>query len=120
MLKEPSIGDIHIAARERLVNRHQELMEKIMKENSHKEKYWILCKADCRRKNGKTTIRPVLKAYDSIPDVQKESYLFEVDNTAGTKTLLWVMHPNNKLNIPTLNKSISVADTFGAKTSTLE
>jgi hypothetical protein len=106
--KEPSIGDIHIAARQRLADRHMNLMDKIMSENSHKKKYWILGKAKSTRKNGKTTIRPILKAFDLQPEVQKESYLYEVDNTAGTKSLIWVMHPNNKLSLPSINKSINV------------
>lgn len=110
VLKEPSIGEIHIAARQRLSDRHANLMEKIMTENSHKKKYWILGTAKCKRKDGKTTIRPYLKAYDTQPDVQKQSYLYEVDNVEGTKSLLWVMHPNNKLSIPTIGKSISVTD----------
>lgn len=107
--REPSIGEIHIAARQRLTDRHANLMDKLMTENNHKKKYWILGTAKCKRKNGRTTIRPFLKAYDTQPEVQKEAYLYEVDNTAGTKTLLWVMHPNNKLAIPSLNKTISVA-----------
>lgn len=110
---EPSIGEIHLAARERLTDRHQVLMEKLIKENSHKQKFWILGMAQCKRKNGRTTIRPFLKAYDVQPDVRKESYLYEVDNTLGTKTLLWVMHPNGKLALPTIGKSISVADQTG-------
>ena len=108
--QEPSIGDIHIAARQRLSDRHQNLMEKIKLENSHKKKYWILGTAKCKRKDGKTTIRPVLKAYDVQPDVQKQSYLYEIDNIEGTTSLLWVMHPNNKLAMPVIGKTISVAD----------
>ncbi len=84
-----------------------------MKENSHKKKYWILGTAKCKRKGGRTTIRPHLKAYDVQPEVQKESYLYEVDNTEGTKSLLWVMHPNNKLSMPAIGKSIRVADASG-------
>lgn len=108
MTQEPSIGEIHIAARQRLTDRHMNLMDKIIKENSHKKKYWILGMAVCKRKNGRTSIRPSLKAYDVQPDVKKESYLYEVDNTAGTKSLLWVMHPNNKLSMPSIGKSINV------------
>ena len=111
--EQPTIGQIHIAARQRLSDRHLNLMEKIMKENSHKKKYWILGTAKCKRKEGRTTIKPCLKAFDSPPDVQKESYLYEVDNTAGTRTLLWVMHPNNKLAMPSIGKSIRVADGSG-------
>jgi hypothetical protein len=111
--QEPSIGEIHLMARQRLADRHQNLMEKIMKENSHKKKYWILGMAKCKRKNGQTTIRPFLKAFDVQPEVRKEAYLYEVDNTAGTKALLWVMHPNNTLSMPSIGKSIRVADASG-------
>ena len=107
--QQPSIGDIHLAARQRLADRHMNLMDKILKENSHKKKYWILGMAKCKRKNGKTTIRPFLKAYDEQPEIQKEAYLYEVDNKLGTRELVWVMHPNNKLAMPSINKTISVA-----------
>ena len=69
-----------------------------------------------RRKNKRTTITPVFKVLDEMPEVRKEAYLYEVDNIAGTKTLVWVMHPNNKLAIPSIGKSISVASTSSAKT----
>ena len=107
--KELSIGQIHLMARDRLTNRHAHLLERIMKDNLHKKKYWILGTAKCKRKYGRTTIRPFLKAYDVQPEVSKESYLYEIDNTAGTKVLLWVMHPHNKLAIPSIEKTISVA-----------
>jgi len=112
MLKEasmPTMGEFHLQARQRLTDRHQHMLEKILSENLDKKKYWILGGAKCKRKNGKTTIRPVLKAYDVQPDVQKESYLYEVDNTLGTRCLLWVMHPNGKLDLPTIGKSITAA-----------
>lgn len=115
--KEPSIGEIHLMARERLTDRHQFLLEQILRDNAHKEKYWILGMAMCKRKKGRTTIRPFLKAYDVQPELRKEAYLYEVDNTAGTKTLLWVMHPNNKLSMPSIGKSIRVAGDSGANMS---
>lgn len=111
--REPTIGEIHLLARKRLTDRHQYLMEKILKQNSHKTKYWILGMALCKRKNGRTTIKPFLKVYDTQPEVRKEAYLYEVDNTLGTKSLIWVMHPHNKLSMPSIGKSIRVADASG-------
>lgn len=111
--QEPSVGQLHLLQRERLVNRHSQLLEKILKDNSHKSKYWILGRAVSKRKYGRTTIRAVMKAFDTQPDIQKESYLYEVDNVEGTRQLLWVMNPNNKLSLPTLGKSISVAGQSG-------
>lgn len=109
----PTIGQSHLLQRAHLVDGHAQRMEKILAENSHKEKYWILGKVLCKRKNRKTIIKPFLKAYDSLPELQKEAYLYEVDNKAGTNTLLWVMHPNQRLAMPSINKSISVADKTG-------
>ncbi len=107
MPEGPTIGEIHVAARERLSDRHLVLMEKVIKDNLHKDKYWILGMADCKRKNGRTTIKPVLTVFDVMPELRKNSYLYEVDNTKGTRQLLWVMHPNNQLSLPTIGKTIS-------------
>ncbi len=110
---EPTVGELHLMQRKRLTDRHEHLMEEILKENAHKDKYWILGMAMCKRRNKRTTIRPFLKAYDVQPELRKEAYLYEVDNKAGTRTLLWVMHPNNKLSMPSIGKSICVADKSG-------
>jgi hypothetical protein len=109
-LKElPTMGTLHLMQRARLTDTHSSLLENLTKENAHKQKYWLLGQVKSKRKNGKTTIRPIMKAYDEQPKVQKESYLYEVDNVVGTRKLLWVMHPNNKLSLPTIGKAISVA-----------
>ena len=120
MLKLPSIeptrGELHLLQREHLATRHESMMKKLMEQNTHKSKYWILGMVQTRRKNKKTTITPLLKVFDEQPDVRKESYLYEVDNVNGTKTLIWVMHPNDKLTMPSIGKSISVASTSGVET----
>ncbi len=102
-------GELHLLQRKRLTDQHEKLMQQILTENSHKDKYWILGMANCKRKNKKTRITPFLEAHDSLPDLRKESYLYEVDNIAGTRSLLWVMHPNNKLSMPTIGKTIHAA-----------
>lgn len=109
----PTFGENHLLQRQHLVDRHSRMMEKIKKLNSDKEKYWILGWAEWKRKNGKTRIVPKMMALYEMPEVKKESYLYEVDNKAGTQTLLWVMHPNNKLSLPSLGKSIHAADGSG-------
>lgn len=106
---EPTRGEMHLMQRKRLTDRHQRVLNKILKENSHKEKYWILGLVDTKRKSGRTTIKPVMQVHDVEPPLQKEAYLYEVDNTLGTRQLVWVMHPNDKLSMPTIGKSISVA-----------
>jgi len=107
--KMPTIGELHLMQRERLAERHAELLEKILEENAHKDKYWILGWTKTKRKEGKTRITPCLEAFDVQPKVTKEAYLYEVDNIAKTRSLLWVMHPNNKLSMPSIGKSIHVA-----------
>lgn len=109
------LGQLHLEQRKRLTDRHLSMMEQIMKDNSHKSKYWILGEAKCKRKHGRTTIKPLLEAYDVQPELRQEAYLYEVDNVEGTKTLLWVFHPNNKLSLPTIGKSIRVAGEPGVE-----
>lgn len=109
----PTIGNSHLLMRKHLTERHSSMLEKLIALNTNKQKYWILGWVNSVRKNGKTKIIPKMLVLDKIPQLSAESYLYEVDNTAGTRTLLWVMHPNNKLSLPTLGKVIHVADESG-------
>lgn len=98
------------------VNRHfNDLMEKILNENSHKEVYWIIGKAKKERYGNKEIVRPFLQACDEKPGLVKESFVYEVDNTRGVKTLLWVMYPGDMLHFPTLGKTICVAGKKGGQ-----
>lgn len=99
----------HVEAREGITNAFNAKMEKILNDNKHKDKYWILGKARSHRVNGKDVITPFLEACDEKPGVIRESFVYEVDNRRGVKTLLWVMHPGDTLSFPTLGKAIRVA-----------
>lgn len=103
----------HIDAREGMTNHFNRELEKILNENKHKDKYWILGKAKIEKKKGKDIVRPFLQACAEKPGIIKESFVYEVDNRRGVKTLLWVMHPGDTLSFPTLGKSIRVT---GGKT----
>jgi len=107
----------HMNAREGMASHFNYALEKILNENSHKEKYWVLGKAKIEKKKGKDIIKPFLQACDEKPGIIKESFVYEVDNKRGVKTLLWVMHPGDMLSFPTLGKSIRV--TSGKKGSTI-
>ncbi len=98
----------HVEVRKGITNHFNDEMEKILNANSHKELYWILGKANILKKHGKEIVRPFLQACDEKPGLIKESFVYEVDNRRGVKTLLWVMHPNDILSFPTLGKQISV------------
>jgi hypothetical protein len=104
----------HVEAREGITAHFNKEMERILNENSHKDLYWILGKANMIRKHGKDIVRPFLQACDEKPGLIKESFVYEVDNRRGVKKLLWVMHPGDLLSFPTLGKSIRVADAKGA------
>ena len=104
----------HIEARKGMTDYFNKQMEKILNENSDKDTYWILGKARSERRNGKDIIRPFLQACCEKPGIIRESFVYEVDNRKGTKTLLWVMHPGDTLSFPTLGKSIRVANEKGA------
>lgn len=100
----------HMNARKGVTDHFNALLEKILNENSHKELYWILGKANVVRKKGKDIVRPFLQACDEKPGVVKDSFVYEVDNKRGVKTLLWVLHPGGLLSFPTLGKSIRVSN----------
>lgn len=103
----------HQEAKEGITNHFNFLMEKILSDNSRKEKYWIVGKTRIEKNKGKDIVRPFLQACDQLPGIIKESFVYEVDNTRGVKTLLWVMHPGDVLSFPTLGKSIRVASKKG-------
>ncbi len=105
--------DQHVAAREGLNAHFNAELEKILNANKHKDKYWVLGKVKVVKKKGKDIMRPFLQACEEKPGVIRESFVYEVDNRRGVKTLLWVMHPGDMLSFPTLGKSIRVT---GGKT----
>lgn len=104
------LHESHIEARKGITNHFNEALEDILNANSHKEKYWILGKAKVHKNNGKDVVKPFLQACDEKPGLVKESFVYEVDNKRGVKTLLWVFHPGDVLSFPTLGKSIRVTD----------
>lgn len=110
MLITPASAQLqqHIETREGITNHFNVLMEKILNENSHRDKYWILGKAKIEKKKGKEIVRPFLQACAEKPGIIRESFVYEVDNKRGVKTLLWIMHPGDMLSFPTLGKSIRV------------
>lgn len=98
----------HVNAREGLNAHFNKEMEKLLNANKHKDKYWVLGKAKVEKIKGKDVIRPFLQACEEKPGVIKESFVYEVDNRRGVKTLLWIMHPGDLLSFPSLGKSIRV------------
>jgi len=94
------------AAREGLESHYNSQMEKILSANAAKDVYWILGKVRFPEEDGGKIGRTFLEATDVKPPVVKDAFLYEVDNKRGVKTLLWVMHPDGSLRLPTLNKTI--------------
>lgn len=107
----------HIDAREGMTNLFNDELEHILNANKHKDKYWILGKVNMHRRGDKYIAKPFLQACEEKPGVIKKSFVYEVDNRRGVKTLLWVMHPDDTLSFPTLGKSIRV--TGGKSGSTI-
>ena len=105
----------HRDARQGLESHYNSEMEKILNANSHKDTYWILGKVRFPEEHGGAVGRTFLQASDSKPPVVKNAFLYEVDNKRGVKTLLWVMHPDGSLRLPTLNKTLNVSPAKRAK-----
>lgn len=100
----------HQEAREGMEKHFNKLLEDILNEHKNIEKYWILGKTKAEGVGTGTVLKPFLEACMEKPPVVKDSFVYEVDNKRGVKTLLWVMYPNGKLHFPTLGKSVSVAN----------
>lgn len=96
------------AVREGLVTHYNAELERILNENADKEIYWILGKVRFPEENHGKVGRTFLEATEHKPPLIKDAFLYEVDNKRGVKTLLWVMHPDGSLRLPTLNKTLSV------------
>ena len=109
MLSAKTQLEQHVQTREGLTNQFNVMLENLLNQNSEKQEiYWILGKVKVEKKKGKDVIRPFLQACAEKPGIIKESFVYEVDNSRGTKTLLWIMHPGDMLSFPTLGKSIRV------------
>lgn len=100
--------DEHVAAREGLTAIFNEQLEDILLKHKDKDKYWILGKVSMHKRGNKYFTKPFLQACEEKPGLIKKSFVYEVDNRRGVKTLLWVMHPDDTLSFPTLGKSIRV------------
>lgn len=105
--------DHHMKMKEGLKAHFNYLLEKILVENSHIDRYWILGKTQIERKGKKEIMRPFLQACLEKPGLVKESFVYEVDSRRGVKQLLWVMHSGDILSFPTLGKSMRVAGSSG-------
>jgi hypothetical protein len=99
----------HNIAREGLVSHFNEELENIMNANQAPDRYWILGKVNFPENLGGQVGRVFLQACMEKPPLVANSFLYEVDNRRGVKTLLWVLHPGGKLDLPTLGKTISVS-----------
>jgi len=98
----------HNDAKEGLRKHFNQEMEKILNENASKDKYWILGKVKFpKEKHGKVG-RTFLQACAEKPGIVTDSFVYEVDNRRGVKTLLW-LQSGNELRFPTINKTIRIA-----------
>lgn len=106
----------HQEAKEGLTSEFNRQLEKIINENQSIDKYWVLGKVKFPKEYGGKVGKVFLQGCLEKPPLVAESFLYEIDNRKGCKTLLWVMHPGGELRLPTLNKTINV-DKTGAKHS---
>jgi hypothetical protein len=91
-----------------LMNQFNQELEKILNQNQNVDRYWVLGKVRFPPEYDGKYAKIFLEACAEKPHLIKEAFLYEVDNRKGVKTLLWVMHPGDKLTLPTLGKTVSV------------
>lgn len=106
ILQEKDLKSQIADERKEIESFYNQQMEKILNENSHIQQYWILGKLRFPENLGGRIGRTFLQACLEKPPVIANSFLYEVDNTRGVKTLLWVMNPDGSLRLPTLNRTI--------------
>ena len=100
--------DSHESEKSGLISHFNDEMEKIMNENPEPDRYWVLGKVNFPKNLSGNVGKTFLKACMEKPPLVANSFLYEVDNRRGVKTLLWVMHPDGTLNLPTLGKTLSI------------
>lgn len=98
----------HREAKDGLTSQFNQQLESLMNQHQDKDTYWILGKVKFPPELGGKVGRVFLEACAEKPPLVAEAFLYEVDNRRGVKTLLWVMHPNGQLALPTLGKTLSV------------
>lgn len=94
------------AERKELEKHFNAELEKILNQNANKDTYWILGKVRFPDELGGKVARTFLQACDEKPGLIRDTFVYEVDNKKGVKTLLWLMNPDGTLRLPTLNKTI--------------
>lgn len=111
ILSEKDRKDQHESAKKGLTDQFNKQMENILNANKSVDRYWILGKVRFPTELGGHVGRTFLEACLEKPPLIKSAFLYEVDNRQGCKTLLWVMHPDDSLALPTVGKTLS----FGKK-----
>lgn len=110
ILPENEVKRQHEEAKKGLRDEFNRQLEKILNENSKIDKYWVLGKVKFPEELGGKVGRVFLQGCLEKPPVVANSFLYEVDNRAGSKSLLWIMNPDGSLRMPTLGRTISVKD----------
>ncbi len=98
----------HQDAKKGLHDEFNRKLEKLINDNQHFDKYWVLGKVKFPKKHRGQVGRVFLEACLEKPPLVKDAFLYEVDNRKGCKTLLWVMNPGGELRLPTLNRTVKV------------
>jgi hypothetical protein len=98
----------HENAKKGLRDQFNKQIDEILLSNQKTEKYWILGKVRFPPEFGGKVGRVFMQACLEKPPLIRGSFLYEVDNTRGVKTLLWVMNSDNTIRLPTLNKTVKL------------
>lgn len=98
----------HNSAKAGLVSHFNHELEEILNANKNHDRYWVLGKVNFPDNLGGKVGRVFLQACMEKPPLVANAFLYEVDSRRGVKTLLWVMHPGGKLDLPTLGKTLSI------------
>lgn len=96
----------HDEAKLGLTTQLNQQMENLLNQHKSVDKYWILGKVRFPPEFDGRVGRVFLEACLEKPHLVTDAFLYEVDNRRGCKSLLWVMHPDKTLALPTVGKRI--------------
>lgn len=119
ILNEKQKRQAHEDAKEGLRNSFNIELEKILNANTSVEQYFILAKVKFPPEYGGVVGRVFMERSDTQPPFVKEAFCYYVDNTKGTKQLLW-MSWGDYLRIVPSGKTIKVEAAAAPKPDILQ
>lgn len=89
------LSEEEMIIKESLMDKVSEKLEKVINANTERKKpYWVIAKVKFMTELGGRGASLYMRPCNIKPPVVKSSFVYEIDNIKGCKTLLWMCHPD--------------------------